>query len=314
MILDFDDAVQFFKLHKALMLFVNQKLKIVETPTKSRKIVSLPESDRLKVRNALVEHIDLIDAFVEANPYKFDSDELAIVGSWRNLVAGDFYILRFLKKHTIFLSGKEEPPIAYGVLGLSDPLEYVIQDPLPFFCKAVLLPFRDKIVYDGLLWGYNILIGPNMTRDLNRLYKESKERHGIVTSLPRQPETPGEAPKRAIAGKKRRKRGGEMVGRWRIVWMETWDQDFVDEEVEGYFEFDKNGGGEFQFGYVHGQLDCRQVERDGKPGVEFSWDGNDEMDPAQGRGWAALNGEEIEGRIFIHRGDDSAFRAVRKDR
>jgi hypothetical protein len=33
------------------------------------------------------------------------------------------------------------------------------------------------------------------------------------------------------------------------------------------------------------------------------------MDPARGRGWAVLNGDQIEGEFFIHRGDESAFRA-----
>ena len=27
-------------------------------------------------------------------------------------------------------------------------------------------------------------------------------------------------------------------GRWRITWMNQWDQDFVNEEVEGFFQFD----------------------------------------------------------------------------
>ena len=35
-------------------------------------------------------------------------------------------------------------------------------------------------------------------------------------------------------------------------------------------------------------MDCREVERDGRPGMEFSWEGNDESDPASGRGWAVL--------------------------
>ena len=30
-------------------------------------------------------------------------------------------------------------------------------------------------------------------------------------------------------------------GRWRIVEMETWDQDYVDMEVPGYIELDKTG-------------------------------------------------------------------------
>jgi hypothetical protein len=98
-----------------------------------------------------------------------------------------------------------------------------------------------------------------------------------------------------------------FVGRWRIVSMEQWDQDYVDEEEEGYFEFTDKGWGEFHFGYVHGQMDCYVTTRDGEPVVEWSWDGNDEMDPAHGRGWAVLKRDELHGMIFFHGGDDSEF-------
>jgi hypothetical protein len=81
----------------------------------------------------------------------------------------------------------------------------------------------------------------------------------------------------------------------------------VDAEVEGYFEFGPNGMGSFQFGYVSGEIDYRDGTRDGKPRVEWSWDGNDEMDPASGRGWAVLDGGEIHGVIAIHHGDESEF-------
>ena len=64
--------------------------------------------------------------------------------------------------------------------------------------------------------------------------------------------------------------------------------------------------------YFHGDIDYRVVEQDGKTGVESLWDGNGEFAPVQGRRWAVLDGNEIEGRLFIHRGDDSGFRAVRK--
>jgi hypothetical protein len=48
-------------------------------------------------------------------------------------------------------------------------------------------------------------------------------------------------------------------------------------------------------------------------GVEFSWEGNDESDPASGRGWAVLEEDgSLSGRIFFHLGDDSGFTAVRE--
>jgi len=97
------------------------------------------------------------------------------------------------------------------------------------------------------------------------------------------------------------------VGRWLIESMDQCDRDFIDEEVRGYFEFDTRDSGSFQFGYVHGQIDYRLGERDGKPAVEFTWDGHDEMDPAQGRGWLVLEGNELKGMLFIHHGDESGI-------
>ncbi len=70
--------------------------------------------------------------------------------------------------------------------------------------------------------------------------------------------------------------------------------------------------GRFHFGAVHGWIDCRYVKRDGMDAVEFSWDGNDESDPACGRGWAVREGDRLNGRLFFHQGDDSGFVAERQ--
>ena len=106
---------------------------------------------------------------------------------------------------------------------------------------------------------------------------------------------------------KKAKAPNPFAGRWRIVSMEQWDQDFVDEEVEGYFEFDDKGWGSFHFGDVHGTIDGRLTTRDGEPAIERTSDGNDEMDAAQGRGWAVIKEGELHGMIFFHGGDDSGF-------
>ena len=111
--------------------------------------------------------------------------------------------------------------------------------------------------------------------------------------------------------KSKKKPESPFVGRWHIESMDQWDEDFINAEVRGFLEFDARGGGEFQFGYVHGWMDCRLTTRDGEPAVEWTWEGNDEMDPAQGRGWAVRKGDELHGRIFFHQGDDSGFVAAR---
>ena len=42
----------------------------------------------------------------------------------------------------------------------------------------------------------------------------------------------------------------KFIGKWRIIEMDLWDQEFIDAEVQGHFTFGNNKMGEFQFGYV----------------------------------------------------------------
>jgi hypothetical protein len=36
--------------------------------------------------------------------------------------------------------------------------------------------------------------------------------------------------------------------------MSAWDQEFIDEDEEGYFEFNQENNSQFHFGYVYGQM------------------------------------------------------------
>src|SRR5271169_2029132 len=90
----------------------------------------------------------------------------------------------------------DKQTIAYGVLALSQPFEELVGPYLPVLTQTVLLPFKDVIVYDGLMSSYRISFGPGIRRSLNESFKEAKARHGIVTSLPMSKEPlPPKAPK-----------------------------------------------------------------------------------------------------------------------
>ena len=110
-----------------------------------------------------------------------------------------------------------------------------------------------------------------------------------------------------------RRPGSQMlVGRWRIVELELWEQDDVDLVAPGFIEFGKDHMGSLGFIAVQGVIDWRNAPKDGRPGAEFSWDGYNEGDPVTGRGWAVVEeGGSLRGRILLHLGDDSGFHAQR---
>ena len=99
-----------------------------------------------------------------------------------------------------------------------------------------------------------------------------------------------------------------LIGKWRIIEMELWDKNFLDMMEPAYIAFDGKAGGEFAFGCVTGGLHCRKAP----DGVEFTWEGNNEMDEASGDGWAELQKDgSLTGEIRFHNGDDSTFKARR---
>jgi len=103
----------------------------------------------------------------------------------------------------------------------------------------------------------------------------------------------------------------KIVGKWRIVEMELWDRDALDLVGPAFIEFDKKDTGRFGFIAVTGWLDCRHSLVDGRPGVEFSWEGDDDNDRASGRGWASLQDDgSLRGHIYFHMGNDSGFIAT----
>ena len=100
-----------------------------------------------------------------------------------------------------------------------------------------------------------------------------------------------------------------LLGRWRIVAMPDHTDDYPDMMEPAYILFEDHGSGEFAFGCVTGQI----FAGGDTDAVEFSWSGNDEMDEAQGDGWAELQPDgSLTGQICFHGGDEANFAAQRE--
>jgi len=80
-----------------------------------------------------------------------------------------------------------------------------------------------------------------------------------------------------------------FVGRWRIIAMDPFDEDYFEMDGPAYVEVEARGSGRFRFGLVSGEMDCRFTLVNGQPLMEFSWEGNDEHHPETGRGRAVVD-------------------------
>jgi len=181
--LSHEDATLFYRLMWSLQFFANRQLNILPHVTSLGAYAALTHSDKIQVRDALYERIDLLDAFVEQNPEDLSLDELAIVRSWKRFVSGDFFVERFLSKATIFLA-ESDPPRVFAVRGLLGSLRDILSRyPLPIRVRTVLLPFRGKIIYDGVFSIYSIYFGRGIRDSLKEAYMEAKQNGQIIETL-----------------------------------------------------------------------------------------------------------------------------------
>ena len=70
----------------------------------------------------------------------------------------------------------------------------------------------------------------------------------------------------------------QFRGFWKIESMAQWDTDYIDLLVPGFFDFDDDLMGSFQFGTVVGWLDCRVRQVGGEETLEWSWEGHSDTD------------------------------------
>jgi len=176
------DADLFYTLMWPLQFFVHQRLHIVPDVDTLPAYIACPSDHKLQVRQALYEHVDLIDAFLQENPQHFSEETLALIATWKHYQAGDFYIERLLKTHAIFIASDDK---VYAVLALHDAFQEMFHHRQPpVFVKAVLLPFKGKIIYDGLLQGYNLFFGRGISSGLKETYLAAKQQGRIIDSLP----------------------------------------------------------------------------------------------------------------------------------
>ena len=182
-----EDAKLYFDMTLSWQIFVNQKtLKIPDALT-ADDYRQLPVEEKIIIRELCYDSPDLLEEYLKVNPDNFDAEKLAIISQWKNPVRGEFYIERYLKPHAIFIA---EDDSVYAVSGLYDGFDQMIhKSHLPLLSETSLLPFKGKIVYDGLMSSYSIHFGGGTKSSLKDVYMRAKQNGNIISSFETKPKS-----------------------------------------------------------------------------------------------------------------------------
>jgi hypothetical protein len=179
-----EDYLLYLKLNQSLLAFAAQKLNSKSNVKTREDFLKLTLEEKFNIRNSLMRKVCLIDEFAKSNPCNFTAPELEIIRSWNNKLSGTFFAVKYTHEGAIFLEEAGKNPKAYQVLALGTPFSEVISIPPPVRVEVVLLPFKGRIIYDGLIKTDNILFGSGIARSIRAFCDRAIMEHGLVKSLP----------------------------------------------------------------------------------------------------------------------------------
>lgn len=211
-----EEIKEFHEIYDPLLYFANDELNVVGGEVDPGPAEPERYTENLnRIRDELFDDPSVIDKFIDENPEGFGEQKLKTLRRWRkHFLWGKFFIVKYLKNYTVFLSF-EDPPKAYGVLGQETDLEDLFRGTTPVAVETVFLPFKGKITYDGLMAHSGMRFGGEISRDIDADYQEAKHRFGIIESLPadveREEKTNEEKLKFYMKNKKNRERYREEI-------------------------------------------------------------------------------------------------------
>lgn len=167
--LDKKDAKLFYKLYFALIDFTNEKYKINHHVKFYNRINNNPNDMPNIIEKLWDNREEVFNEFINANPYKFNDDELKIVNQMKDGIRDIFVIAKFESEYTGFIYKDK----VYMVKGINDNLDNVISyESLPYPVITTIIPFKNVLIYDSILQGIPTKLDPMFTSNILEEYKK----------------------------------------------------------------------------------------------------------------------------------------------
>jgi len=176
-----EEYKEFLEVHLKLLFYVAKQEHIIKPMTPYEIFLKLNLTVKFECRQALIKNYALLDDYITSHFDLLTTEQINILSGFKRKISASFILFKCLKNYAVFIHPEENIKI-YAVKALGDPFDDFF-DYFPVLVTTTLLPFKDKIVYDGFIQLGNIYFGPEMTWGMNESYKEAKKLKRIITTI-----------------------------------------------------------------------------------------------------------------------------------
>ncbi|MCL2276473.1 MAG: SEC-C metal-binding domain-containing protein [Treponema sp.] len=181
--LAFNERKLFYETWYKLLEYINQKNKILNYKINPVYPSNHDERQLHVIRNVLWENPKIINEFIK-NENILSAEETSLLKSWQKYhIKGEFILIKYEAEYAVFMGTDEKKPALYAVKGMTTSISEAMQHQLPVMIETVLLPFKDKIIYDSFIGSHSLSFGSGMINVFNESYENIKKTSGIITML-----------------------------------------------------------------------------------------------------------------------------------
>ena len=176
--LERSDAEHFYRLWFPLLDFVNKKYHVCSEAEVIDQEQGVDPHSAKATADYLWSHTAVLEEYLATA--ELPEEDAQIVAGWQRCRPGRYILERHLKKGSIFIS--TEDGAVYMVKGLFSSWEEMLGE-APVLLDAVLIPFRDSIISDGLVVPYPVYFGKGARADFKDAYMNAKRNQTIRSSI-----------------------------------------------------------------------------------------------------------------------------------
>ena len=154
------DAEHFYRLWFPLLDFVNRKYHVCPEAEVIDQEQGVDPRKAKAIADYLWSNTAVLEEYLAAATLSLEDTQ--IVAGWKRCRPGRYILERHLKKGSVFISA--EDGAVYMVKGLFSSWKEMLGK-APVLLDAVLIPFRDSIISDGLAVPYDIYFGKGARED-----------------------------------------------------------------------------------------------------------------------------------------------------
>lgn len=176
--LEQSEAELFYQLWIPLLDFVNRMYHVCPETEKIDPSQGVDARDAKAIADYLWSHTEVIEKYLAVA--ELPNEYAQIVAGWKQCKPGRYILERHLKKSSVFISVEDEA--VYMVKGLFSTWAEMLGE-CPVLLDAVLIPFRDSIISDGLVVPYRIYFGKGAAEGFKEVYMTAKRNHTIRFSI-----------------------------------------------------------------------------------------------------------------------------------